>query len=87
MFPSPFRRPQRHIAGTVLHDLITAVLVALAAVIASGLLDRIWDALLSTGEPTGFSRPSLKRIRRCVCRPRRVSKARQARWSRATISA
>jgi hypothetical protein len=29
----------------VLSDLVTAVLVALAAVIASRLLDRIWDAL------------------------------------------
>ena len=33
------------IASDVLNDLITSVLVALAAVIASGLLDRIWDAL------------------------------------------
>jgi hypothetical protein len=38
MFPGPFRHD-------VLIDLVTAVLVALAAVIASGLLDRIWDAL------------------------------------------
>jgi hypothetical protein len=29
----------------VMNDLVIAVLVALAAVIASGLLDRIWDAL------------------------------------------
>jgi hypothetical protein len=29
----------------MLNDLITAVLVAFAAVIASGLLDRIWDVL------------------------------------------
>ena len=29
----------------MLHDLITAILVATAAVIASSLLDRIWDAL------------------------------------------
>jgi hypothetical protein len=30
---------------TMLNDLVTAVLVALAAVIASGLCDRIWEAL------------------------------------------
>jgi hypothetical protein len=41
MFLGPFR----HLAGDVVSDLVTAVLVALAAVIASGLLDRIWDAL------------------------------------------
>ena len=41
MFPGPFR----HLASDLLNDLVTAVLVALAAVIASGLLDRIWDAL------------------------------------------
>jgi hypothetical protein len=41
MFPGPFR----HLASEVLSDLVTAVLVALAAVIASGVLDRIWDAL------------------------------------------
>ena len=41
MFPGPFR----HLASEVLSDLVTAVLVALAAVIASRLLDRIWDAL------------------------------------------
>jgi hypothetical protein len=41
MFPGPFR----HLASDALNDLVIAVLVALAAVIASGLLDRIWDAL------------------------------------------
>jgi hypothetical protein len=41
LFPGPFR----HLASEVLSDLVTAVLVALAAVIASRLLDRIWDAL------------------------------------------
>ena len=41
MFPGPFR----HLASEVLSDLVAAVLVALAAVIASRLLDRIWDAL------------------------------------------
>ena len=41
MFPRPFR----HLASDVVNDLVTAFLVALAAVIASGLLDRIWDAL------------------------------------------
>jgi hypothetical protein len=34
----------RHVASDVLHDLITSILVAVAAVIASGLLDRVWDA-------------------------------------------
>jgi len=41
MFPGLFR----HLASEVLSDLVTAVLVALAAVIATRLLDRIWDAL------------------------------------------
>ena len=36
---------QSHVADSMLHDLITAILVATAAVIASGLLDRIWDTL------------------------------------------
>jgi hypothetical protein len=40
-----FRTPCRHVASDVLHDLITAFLVAVAALTASGLLDRIWDAL------------------------------------------
>ena len=40
-----FRTPFRHVASDVLHDLITAFLVAVAAIIASGLLNRIWDAL------------------------------------------
>jgi hypothetical protein len=40
-----FRRPFRHGASEVVSDLITALLVAFAAVIASSLLDRIWDAL------------------------------------------
>ena len=31
----------------VLHDLITAFLVAVAALIASGLLDRIWIGALT----------------------------------------
>jgi hypothetical protein len=37
--------PSRHFASDEMNDLVIAVLVALAAVIASGLLDRIWDAL------------------------------------------
>jgi hypothetical protein len=41
MFPGGFR----HMANDVLSDLITAFLVAVAAVIASGLLTRVWDAL------------------------------------------
>jgi hypothetical protein len=36
---------QSHLADSMLHDLITAILVAIAAVIASGLLDRIWDTI------------------------------------------
>jgi hypothetical protein len=43
--PPMFRTPFRHVASDVLHDLITAFLVAVAAIIASGLLNRIWDAL------------------------------------------
>jgi hypothetical protein len=43
--PNPILPPPRHVADTMLHDLITAILVATAAVIASSLLDRIWDAL------------------------------------------
>ena len=35
-----FRIPFRHVASDVLHDLITAFLVAVAALTASGLLDR-----------------------------------------------
>jgi hypothetical protein len=41
MFPGP----SGHFASDVMNDLVIAVLVALAAVIASGLLDRLWDAL------------------------------------------
>jgi hypothetical protein len=41
MFLGPFR----HLASDVMSDLVIAVLVALAAVIASGLVDRIWDTL------------------------------------------
>ena len=37
--------PWRHIASDVLNDLIIAVLVAIAAVITSGLLDRVWEAV------------------------------------------
>jgi hypothetical protein len=40
-----FTGPSRHFASDVMSDLVIAVLVALAAVIASGLLDRIWDVL------------------------------------------
>lgn len=43
--PRMSRTPFRHVASDVLHDLITAFLVAVAALAASGLLDRIWDAL------------------------------------------
>jgi hypothetical protein len=37
--------PWRHTASDVLNDLIIKILVAIAAVIASGLLDRVWGAL------------------------------------------
>jgi hypothetical protein len=37
--------PWRHTADEVLHDLIIAFLVAIAAVITSGILDRVWEAL------------------------------------------
>ena len=43
--PPMFRTPFRHVASDVLHDLLTAFLVAVGALTASGLLDRIWDAL------------------------------------------
>ena len=43
--PNPELPEQSHVADSILHDLITAILVAIAAVIASGLLDRIWDTL------------------------------------------
>ena len=43
--PNPELPEQSHVADSMLHDLITAILVAIAAVIASGLLDRIWDTL------------------------------------------
>jgi hypothetical protein len=43
--PNPGPPEQSHVADSMLHDLITAILVATAAVIASGLLDRIWDTL------------------------------------------
>ena len=42
---APWLSTSYAIASDVLNDLITSVLVALAAVIASALLDRIWDAL------------------------------------------
>jgi hypothetical protein len=34
-----------HTASDVLHDLIIAFLVAIAAVATSGLLGRVWEAL------------------------------------------
>ena len=43
--PNPEPPEQSYVADSMLHDLITAILVAIAAVIASGLLDRIWDTL------------------------------------------
>jgi hypothetical protein len=41
----------------MLNDLITAVLVAFAAVIASGLLDRIWCPLEDPERQGGKTRP------------------------------
>ena len=43
--PNPEPPEQSHVADNMLHDLITVVLVATTAVVASGLLDRIWDTL------------------------------------------
>jgi hypothetical protein len=40
-----FCGPFRHLARDVLNDLVTAVLVALSAVIASEPVERIWDGL------------------------------------------
>jgi hypothetical protein len=36
---------QRHVADNMVHDLMKAILVATGAVIASNLLDRIWQTL------------------------------------------
>jgi hypothetical protein len=35
----------RHIARDTLDDLLISILVAVATVMAAGLLDRVWDAL------------------------------------------
>jgi hypothetical protein len=35
----------RHIASDTLDDLLISILVAVATVMAAGLLDRVWDAL------------------------------------------
>jgi hypothetical protein len=37
--------PSRHIARDTLDDLLVSILVAVATVMAAGLLDRVWDAL------------------------------------------
>jgi hypothetical protein len=37
--------PWRHAASAVLNDLIIAFLVAIAAILATDLLDQIWEAL------------------------------------------
>jgi hypothetical protein len=37
--------PSRHIARDTLNDLLISILVAVATVMAAGLLDRVWDAL------------------------------------------
>lgn len=44
-FMDMFPGPSRHFARDVMRDVVIAVLVALVAVIASGLLNRIWDVL------------------------------------------
>jgi hypothetical protein len=60
-----FRTPFRHVASDVLHDLITAFLVAVAALTASGLLDRRWVALCQ--QPSGTRRdPRPQRIGACA---------------------
>jgi hypothetical protein len=37
--------PSRPIARDTLDDLLVSILVAVATVMAAGLLDRVWDAL------------------------------------------
>lgn len=37
--------PPRHVASDILNDLVVSILVAVTAVLASGLLDRVWEAL------------------------------------------
>jgi hypothetical protein len=37
--------PWRHVASDILNDLIVSIVVAVTAVLASGLLDRMWEAL------------------------------------------
>ena len=37
--------PSRHIGRDTLDDLLISILVAVATVMAAGLLDRVWDAL------------------------------------------
>jgi hypothetical protein len=37
--------PPRHIDRDTLDDLLISILVAVATVMAAGLLDRVWDAL------------------------------------------
>ena len=37
--------PSRHLARDTLDDLLISILVAVAAVVAAGLLDPVWDAL------------------------------------------
>ena len=37
--------PWRHVASDILNDLIASIVVAVTAVLASGLLDRMWEAL------------------------------------------
>ena len=37
--------PSRHLARDTLDDLLISILVAVVAVMAAGLLDRVWDAL------------------------------------------
>ena len=37
--------PSRHLARDTLDYLLISILVAVVAVMAAGLLDRVWDAL------------------------------------------
>ena len=37
--------PSRHLARDTLDDLLISIFVAVATVMAAGLLDRLWDAL------------------------------------------
>ena len=47
--------PSRHIARDTLDDLLFSILVAVATVMAAGLLDRVWthSEVVNDGAPSG----------------------------------